>query len=195
MSEQINNELTKSGYAEYKGVSKPMVSKWYKDGRLVMTPDDRFVLVSESDARIKLTASLNNSFYDQKAGDERKKINKIIEEKGFEGLTEEVNSHQLDLETKDVDELFKNARAMKEKSLALQAEVDHKKAIGELVERDSVDKIIFERARQFRDGLMTWKRRIAPELVGKDNIHEIEDLLERDIRFLLNEFSKMPVIE
>lgn len=195
MSEPVNNELTKSEYARHKGVSRPMVSKWYKDGRLVMTPDDRFVLVNESDARIKLTASLNNSFYDQKAGEEREKINKIIDEKGFDGLTEEVNKHQLDLDTKDVDELFKNARAMKEKSLALQADVEHKKAIGDLVERDVVEKIIFERSRQFRDGVTATSKRLAPLIVGKDSLKEVEILINDELRYMLDQFSKLPVVE
>lgn len=195
MDEPVNNQLTKSEYALYKGVSKPMVSKWFKDGRLVMTPDDRFVLVSESDARIKLTASLNNSFYDQKAGEEREKINKIIAEKGINELTAEVNKYQLDLDSDDADILFKNSRALKEKALALQAAAEYDKFLGDLVEKSHVEKIIFERARQFRDSLMTCKRRVAPELASIDSITNIESILDREFRLLLESFAKLPVIE
>lgn len=195
MSEQVNNLLTKSEYAKYKGVSKPMVSKWWKDGRLVMTPDEKFVLVNESDARIKLTASLNGSFYDQKAKVERENINKIIEEKGLTELTAEVSYQQLDLETDDADVLFKNARALKEKASALQAAAEHAKFVGELVARDHVEKIVFELARQFRDGLLTCSRRIAPEISGKDDVKQIEDILYKEFRLLLDNFSKLPVVE
>ncbi|MBY0498876.1 MAG: hypothetical protein K2P74_04555 [Nitrosomonas sp.] len=195
MSEQVNNLLTKSEYAKYKGVSKPMVSKWWKDGRLVMTADEKFVLVNESDARIKLTASLNGSFYDQKAKVERENINKIIEEKGLTELTAEVSYQQLDLETDDADVLFKNARALKEKASALQAAAEHAKFVGELVARDHVEKIVFERARQFRDGLLTCSRRIAPEISGKDDVKQIEDILYKEFRLLLDNFSKLPVVE
>lgn len=195
MSEQVNNLLTKSEYAKYKGVSKPMVSKWWKDGRLVMTPDEKFVLVNESDARIKLTASLNGSFYDQKAKVERENINKIIEEKGLTELTAEVSYQQLDLETDDADVLFKNARALKEKASALQAAAEHAKFVGELVARDHVEKIVFERARQFRDGLLTCSRRIAPEISGKDDVKQIEDILYKEFRLMLEQFSKLPVVE
>lgn len=194
MDEPVNNKLTKAEYALYKGVSRPMVSKWFKDNRLVMTPDDCFVLVSESDARIKLTASLNGSFYNQKAGEERKKINENIAEKGIEQLTHEVNYQQLDLEVEDADSLFKNARAMKEKALALQAAAEQAKFIGELVEKSQIEKIIFERARQFRDGLMTCKRRVSPELAGAD-ANAIESILDREFRSLLESFAKLPVIE
>lgn len=195
MSEQVNNLLTKSEYAKYKGVSKPMVSKWWKDGRLVMTPDEKFVLVNESDARIKLTTSLNGSFYDQKAKVERENINKIIEEKGLTELTAEVSYQQLDLETDDADVLFKNARALREKSVALQAAAEHEKFIGELVPRYHVEKIVSERTRQFRDGLLTCSRRIAPEISGKEDVKQIEDILYKELRFQLNNFSKLPVVE
>lgn len=189
------NQLTKSQYAEYRGVSKPMVSKWYSDGRLVMTPDERFVLVKESDDRIKLTASLNGSFYDQKAKKEREEINKSIEEKGLSGLTEVVSYQQLDLQTEDAEVLFKNARALREKAAALQAAAEHEKFIGQLIEREQVDKVIFERARQFRDGLMTCKRRISPELAGIESSKDIENILDREFRILLENFAKLPVVE
>lgn len=195
MSEQVNNQLTRSEYALYKGVSKPMVSKWFKDNRLVMTPDERFVLVNESDARIKLTASLNNSFIEKKAGEEKERVNKIIEEKGLTELTQEVNYHQLDLGSKDAQVLFNNARALKEKAAALQAAAEHEKFIGDLVEKSQVEKIIFERARQFRDGLMTCKRRISPELAGIESSKDIENILDREFRILLESFAKLPVVE
>lgn len=195
MSEQVNNQLTRSEYALYKGVSKPMVSKWFKDNRLVMTPDERFVLVNESDARIKLTASLNNSFIEKKAGEEKERINKIIEEKGLTELTRDVNYQQLDLGSEDAQVLFNNARALKEKAAALQAAAEHEKFIGDLVEKSQVEKIIFERARQFRDGLMTCKRRISPELAGIESSKDIENILDREFRMLLENFAKLPVVE
>lgn len=195
MSEHDNNRLTRTEYAEYKGVSKPMVSKWIRDGRLVLTPDDKFILVKESDERIKLTASLNGSFYDQKAKQEKEIINRIIEEKGLAELSEEVNCQQLDLETDNADVLFKNARALREKAAALQAAAEHEKFIGSLVERSVAEKIIFERARQFRDGVVVCSRRIAPDLIGKESITEIEAIIQKEMRVMIEQFSKLPVIE
>jgi len=49
----------------------------------------------------------------------------------------------------DADELYKKSRALKEKALALQAAAEHEKFIGSLVEREAVNKLIFERGRQF----------------------------------------------
>lgn len=195
MSEQVDNKLTRTEYAKYKGVSKQMVSKWIRDDRVLLTTDEKFILVKESDERIKLTASLNGSFYDRKAKEEKEIINKIIEEKGLTELSEEVNYQQLDLETDNADVLFKNARALREKAVALQAAAEHEKFIGSLIERESVDKIIFERARQFRDGMMSCKRRIAPDLAGLSGVSEIDSVLDKEFRLLLESFSKLPVVE
>ena len=195
MTEQVNNQLTRSEYAEYKGVSKPMVSKWARDGRLVLTSDEKFVLVAESDVRIRLTANLNNSFNEKVGAEEKEKVNKIIQEKGLTELTWDVKSTQLDLETNDAEVLFRNARALREKAAALQAAAEHEKFVGALVEKEVVEKIIFERARQFRDGLSILSRRLAPGLAGLNDVYEIELLLAKEHRLLLEEFSKLPVIE
>lgn len=195
MTEQVNNQLTRSEYAEYKGVSKPMVSKWARDGRLVLTPDDKFVLVAESDARIRLTANLNNSFNEKVGAEEKEKVNKIIKEKGLTELTWDVKSTQLDLETDDAEVLFRNARALREKAAALQAAAEHEKFVGALVEKEVVEKIIYERGRQFRDGAMACSRRIAPNVIGKESIQEIENIINREMRLMLEQFAKLPVIE
>ena len=195
MTEQVNNQLTRSEYAIYKGVSKPMVSKWARDGRLVLTPDEKFVLVAESDARIRSTANLNNSFNEKVGAEEKEKVNKIIQEKGLTELTWDVKSTQLDLETDDAEVLFRNARALREKAAALQAAAEHEKFVGTLVEKEVVEKIVFERARQFRDGVMACSRRIAPDVIGKESIQEIEALIQKELRAMLEQFAKLPVIE
>jgi phage terminase Nu1 subunit (DNA packaging protein) len=51
-----SNIMTKSEYAEARGVSKSRVSQWASAGRLVLTDDGR-VLVAESDERLALTSS------------------------------------------------------------------------------------------------------------------------------------------
>ena len=195
MTEQVNNQLTRSEYAIDKGVSKPIVTKWKRDHRLVLTPDEKFVLVAESDARIRLTANLNNSFNEKVGAQEKEKVNKIIEQKGLTELTWDVKSTQLDLETDDADVLFRNARALREKAAALQAAAEHEKFVGTLVEKEVVEKIVFERARQFRDGVMACSRRIAPDVIGKESIQEIEALIQKELRAMLEQFAKLPVIE
>ena len=110
-------------------------------------------------------------------------------------LPNQVNNTQLDLETTGPDELFTNTRALKEKSAALQAAAEYDKFLGELVLKSDVEKIIFERGRQFRDGLFNLSRRVSPELAGLNDISKVEALLTKEHRLILEAFSKLPVIE
>jgi len=110
-------------------------------------------------------------------------------------LLHQVNNTQLDLETTDADELFRNSRALKEKSAALQAAAEYDKFLGELVLKSDIEKIIFERGRQFRDGLFNLSRRVSPELAGLNDISKVEALLTKEHRLILEAFSKLPVIE
>lgn len=110
-------------------------------------------------------------------------------------MMQQVSGSQLDLETDDADILFKNARALKEKAMALQSTAEHEIFIGSLVERAIVEKIIFERARQFRDGTMAVSRRLAPLIIGKESVREVEDLINTEIRQMLYDFTRLPVIE
>lgn len=111
------------------------------------------------------------------------------------GLIQQVNGTQLDLDSADADILFKNARALKEKAMALQAAAEHEKFVGSLVDKAAVEKLIFGRGRQFRDGLMSLSRRLAPVVVGCDSIPEAERLLNTEFRDILEAFCKLPVIE
>ena len=190
------NMMTQTDYAKYKGVHKSRVTQWKKDGRLVFSDDGKFILVAESDVRLKETVNLNGYANSVHAAAERAEINERIEqEKSYEELKNSVSNTQLDLETKDADELFKNARALREKASALQAAAEHEKFIGSLVEKAAVEKIIFERGRQFRDGVMATSRRIAPEIIGKESLVEIESIIQKELRGMLEEFAKLSVIE
>lgn len=182
---EMANQLTRSDYAVYKGVGNSMVSNWIKDDRIVLSPDGKFVMVEESDARIKETASLNGSFYERVAGKERAEINAATEEQ----LILKANNKD------NVDTLYKKSRALKEKATAEQKALEHEKYKNNLVSREYVEKILFERARHFRDQLTISARRMAPLVAGNVDITEVERLLNEEHRVLLDAFAKLPIIE
>lgn len=194
-TEPSSNIVTQSEFSRVIGVTPQTVGEFKRDGRLVLEYSagrDR-VLVNESIEKLNKTMQMNGVFRNRQI--EKDKIEEVKQFESFEELKENVFETQLDLETTDADELFKNAKALKEKSAALQAAAEHDKFIGELVEKSVVEKIIFERGRQFRDGMMSLSRRLAPELAGLDGMKEIESVLDREFRLLLENFSKLPVIE
>ncbi len=172
--------------AELLGISHQLCNRHRKRGM------DCSSLVSAQEWRkanldIVRTKSWRADSYPGKSINETQTIN----EKPIEDLKQEVNATQLDLETKDAETLYKNARALRLKAEALQATAEHEKFIGSLIEKKIVEKFVFESSRQFRDGLMTCSRRIAPEIASMEDIKEIEAVLSREFRTLLENFIRM----
>lgn len=189
------NEMTQAEFARYKGVSKALVTRWKQEGRLVMTADGKRILVNESNQKLKDTSSPSGYLNSIHAAEKRKSKGADVQEDEFTELKESVKDVQLDLETKNADELLKNARALREKAAALQLSAEHEKFIGSLVEREQVEKLIFERGRQFRDGLVSMSRRIAPQIAGNTDISEIEKIIANEVRSTLEDFCKLPQLQ
>lgn len=107
--------------------------------------------------------------------------------------TEELGTDEeqsIDLEIADADELFRRSRAVKEKSLALQAKAEHDLFIGTLVKREDVDRGIATIVRQLRDGLANVSRRIAAEVSGISGAAECEKIIDREHRAMLETMSR-----
>jgi transcriptional regulator with XRE-family HTH domain len=118
------------------------------------------------------------------------KRNKVEAEQGKEETEGEIDVSQIDLEVTDADTLFKNARAVKEKSLALQAKAEHDLFIGTLVKRDDVERGISTIVRQLRDGLVNVSRRIAAEVSSLADAGECEKVIDREHRLMLETMSR-----
>lgn len=109
------------------------------------------------------------------------------EHKEESGTDEE---QSIDLEVTDADELFRRSRAVKEKSLALQAKAEHDLFIGTLVKRDDVERGISTIVRQLRDGLVNVSRRIAAEVSSLTDAGECEKVIDREHRIMLETMSR-----
>ena len=170
---------SQSEFAKQYGYSKAAVTQFKQAGRLVF----------KSPGILDFAAS-KQKIYDtsdiaRKASTDRHE--KVRKEKGIQ--------QQDKTENYDTGNAFHNAKTVREKYLALQVKLDYETNLGRMVEKSQVEKIIFERARQFRDGLITCKHRISPELAGIESSKDIENILDREFRILLAGFAKLPVVE
>lgn len=188
------NIVSQSELARIMGKSRQCVNLYYKDGRLIESNIKGKFLAKESIENVKKTEHLNNRARDWSISGQKAAIEAKIEGATYTDLKDRVVTTQLDLEVTDARTLFDNSRALREKSLALQSAAEYEKFIGELCKKEEVERAIFERGRQFRDGLMSLSRRISPNLVGKNNV-EIESILSEELRQTLIGFTKLPVIE
>ena len=193
MSNYTDNEITVAEFGRRRGVTRQTAHNYKQDGRLMLTSDGKRVKYKESLVSLKKTAHMHGFANECHAAKERAEIN-LNNEKSFDDLKDDVNSTQLDLETQNAKDLFDNARALREKSAALQAAAEHEKFMGTLVSLEKIEKILFERSRQCRDGLMTSARSMAPIIAGKQDIAEIENFLTQEYRRLLENFAKLPII-
>ena len=187
-----SNIVSQAEFARVIGVQPQTVGEFKRDNRLALEYSggrDK-VLVNESIELLNKTMKMHGVFRNRQA-----EKDKIKPPESFEELNEEVSESQLDLDTQDADVLFKNAKALREKAAAMQGAADYEKSIGKLVERDIVEKIIFERSRQFRDGVSAASKRLAPLIIGNETLKEIEKIIDDELQHMLDKFSKLPVVE
>lgn len=165
--------LTKAGLAKALGIKRQTINTWIQRGDLVFDKSDKMSI-----------DEFNKQF-----GDELHPKSKIRDEKYtpiFSAATKDEEEVALD---------YHAARTIREIAEAKTAEFKLNILKNDYVEKSQVEKILFERARQFRDILMNCSRRVAPEVAPMTDIKQIEQLLEREFRAVLDQFSKLPVVD
>ena len=165
--------LAKAKLAKELGITRQSINTWIKRGDLVFDE----------------TGKMSIDEFNRQLGNKLHPVSKIRDEK-YSPIFNDLNKN-----VEDVDLDFHAARTIREIAEAKTAEFKLNVMKGDYVEKSQVEKIIFERARQFRDGLMTCKRRISPELAGIESSKDIENILDREFRILLESFAKLPVVE
>jgi len=168
-----NIPLTKAKLAKELGITRQSINTWIKRGDLVFDE----------------TGKMSIDEFNRQLGHRLHPVSKIRDEK-YSPIFNDLNKN-----VEDVDLDFHAARTIREIAEAKTAEFKLNVMKGDYVEKSQVEKIIFERARQFRDGLMTCKRRVSPELAGIESSKDIETILDREFRILLESFAKLPVVE
>ena len=171
------NNGSQADFAKKYGYSKAAVTQFKNNGRMVF----------DSNGKVDFDASI-------------RKIKETADPARFDVTERHAKARESEYNTLDRSEnrdngSYQAARTVREKYLALQAKLDYELSLGELVEKSVVEKILFERARQFRDGVTATSKRIAPLVIGKESLKEIESLIDAELTYMLDQFSKLPVIE
>lgn len=171
----MDNEGTQSQFAKKYGYSRAAITQFKNAGRLVFIRPG-ILDFKASKQRIIDTSDPNRSDVAKRHAELR---NQESEE---DKITTSSNS-------------FQNIRTVKEKYLALQAKLDYEVSSGSLVEWEKVEKVISERGMHFKDGLLLMSRKIAPLIAGKDDVQEIELIITKEIKAIIEEFRKLPRIQ
>jgi|SRR5579859_5458290 len=163
--------ITQSEYARSRGVSKQAIGKLVAkgvipliDGKIDPSVADLKLRENVNPARSKAAAALDGA-----AGDE---------------------PAQKKPQQSDAGRFFK-ARADREEAGAARELLELQKLQGTLVERDQVERALFEASRMLRDLVLNVPKRVAGDVAGMSSAPEIEQKLTAELRRALEEFSKM----
>jgi hypothetical protein len=84
---------------------------------------------------------------------------------------------------------YHSARAKTEHFKAMQAELDYQKTCGELVERETVKRVLFGAGRIARDSLAQIPSRLAAQLAAEKDQHVIQLTLTTEINQILQDLA------
>lgn len=178
--------LNQTQFAKHINVTKGYVTQLKQAGRLVMT-DKGMVDVEASILRIKETEDPNR--------DDVKK--RHATDRGADTLVDTIGEPKADKakKTKPAKEVdadaasFSKGRAKEQHFKALQAELEYKKNIGELVAKEDMHAAVADVCTSFRQRLENLPQEVAPDIVGQP-LDDIRNRLKQACRDVLNNLNR-----
>ena len=160
--------ITQAEFAQRRGVSEAMVSRWKGKGYLVLDSVGR-VLESATNARLREVLDPG------RGGDRTGKTSRLGASLPLAGATPDYQA--------DHDRLSYQREAARDKrASALQRELELAKAAGEVVLSGEVSQRIANHVRAALDHLASRRRRLAPKLALETDPRKVEDLLAESDR-------------
>lgn len=171
--------ITLTELANRLGKKKPQISRWKKQGKIVMVGNK---------VDYESTVNLLNLAKDPRGGKREKGSNNGAC-KGVNSSASTVNnSKSSGVENSTVD--YYQARAFKENILAQKAALELKVQKGEYVSKEYEQKKGFELAMKLKDKFLSLPDRVAPIIAAKSDQHEIRKILKDEIHSAILEFIK-----
>ena len=185
--------VSKATYADYRGISRPAVTKLIKDGKVIIDSSSGTDLVDVEASDIMLDHFSNpsqgkrprNSNPDTIPGRNRspgKKVEKNTEKTAIKNILSKL--------TDNVD--YSMARALLTKYSADLKKLELDKELNNSVDTDLVRSEAFECARRTRDAIFAIEDRIADILAAENDRDKIKEILNKEHRLALDELSNMP---
>ena len=117
--------------------------------------------------------------YDKQLADEHEKLKKAREDARLAGVAVISNDTEIGEMT------LTEAKLFREFYMGKKAELEYKIAHEELVYKSDVEKKYYEIGRVIRDSLFNLSHKLSVRIVGKDNVKEIETILDESIHEVL----------
>jgi hypothetical protein len=101
-----------------------------------------------------------------------------------------IRAKEVNFDGSEMEEAHAQARTRREIAEANMAEIREAELAGKYVEKEDVERAVFEAARGFRDGLANCSRRLAAEVATLTTPAECEAVIAKELRHLLDAFSR-----
>ncbi|MBY8936191.1 terminase small subunit [Pseudomonas fluorescens] len=182
--------LSKSAFAAHIGRS-PSYITWLKaNGRLVLSPNGKLVDVLATEVLIRDTADPSKAAVAARHQQDRLQRDVYSHVAAKSEPTNMAAPPPVDPVQGQTPD-FQKARAHREHYLARMAEMEFRKAQGELVEISFVQKAAYETARSLNQSLMSLSPQLAPQLAALSDPWEVERQLTAALRQRLNEAAQV----
>jgi len=173
------NLLTMKEYAEHRGLTPGRISQLINEGMLstVIKNGKKYLDKNKADKEFdsRVDASKRNANHNQ--------------------TVKARKPYETENNKKEVIPDIYNSKAIKEAFAARLAKLEYEEKAGQVIRIDKVKIEAFNVARQLRNALLNIAPKIATELAALTDPHEVEMLLDREIREALIELSRGKYIE
>jgi hypothetical protein len=172
-------------YAAHRKVSQPYVTKLKKQGRLVLVQVDGRELVDfeRSDRLVEDTTDQGRARNGDNARPQPAEAS-APEDTPAPGaaVLEGGGGGAAAPEGPDVGAIFRKAQAQERVYNAKTAELAYRKAVGELVDRATTERTVFDLFRVLRDQAFNVPQRAAARVIGLADVNEVERILAEELR-------------
>ncbi|MGU3348006.1 terminase small subunit [Pseudomonas monsensis] len=182
--------LSKSACAAHIGRSPSYITWLKENGRMVLSPNGKQVDVLVTEALIRETADPSKAAVAARHPQDRLQrdvYRHVAAKYESTNMVAPPPANPAQGQTPD----FQKARVHREHYLARMAEMEFRKAQGELVEISFVQKAAFETARSLNHSLMSLSPQLAPQLAALSDTWEVERQLTAALRQRLNEAAQV----
>lgn len=171
--------VSKSDFARLRGVTPAMVTKWIKQGRVVLTEDGKRVVAAPSLARIEQQRDPSRGGVGGRPAGSASYALPAELEAGGGGAPAGGRGPAS----------YAQVRTAREAYGVKQAELDYRERVGELIERKAYDRALADGLAPIVAGLETLSARIGPELAAETDPRKVQNLLDAAVAALRRDIA------
>ncbi len=185
--------MTRAAYARYKGVDRAHITRLAQAGRLVLTSDRKLVRVVESDRLLENTRDPSKEGVRERFADKRGEVlaGELALQDSRQTPAAASGTEGLDAPSpgaSEPDSLMDVRRDLITEQAA-RARLQRLELEGRLIDRETVRRAVFEKARVARNALFGLADRLSTPLAAEANPAKVYDLLVTELRRICNELA------